>query len=224
MESSHQKAFNDFQLRVIKKLERELGNDIMKALNDPAVIEIMLNSDGFLWVEKIGEPMQKIGIFPDGNALALMGTIASFLDTTVTPEKPILECELPIDGSRFAGVIPPVVAHPTFTIRKKAVSIFTIQDYVDKFILTKEQSEAIKEAILYRKNMLIVGGTGSNRISSFKTSHSSIMRTRKTRLSFQTVTSVLHTPRIRLRRPNCSLRWREPRPSLKASPQHRAAA
>lgn len=163
MESSHQKAFNDFQLRVIKKLERELGNDIMKALGDPTVIEIMLNSDGYLWVEKIGEPMQKIGIFPDGNALALMGTIASFLDTTVTPEKPILECELPIDGSRFAGVIPPVVAHPTFTIRKKAVSIFTIQDYVEKFILTKEQSEAIKEAILHRKNILIVGGTGSGK-------------------------------------------------------------
>lgn len=160
---SHPNPLNEFQQRVIKKLERELGNDIMTALHDPKVIEIMLNSDGYLWIEKMGEPMQKIGIFPDANARALMGTIASFIDSTITPDKPILECELPIDGSRFAGVMPPVVAHPTFTIRKKAVSIFTLQDYLETGILSEMQVITIKEAILNRKNILIVGGTGSGK-------------------------------------------------------------
>lgn len=159
----HPNPLNEFQQRVIKKLERELGNDIMTALHDPKVIEIMLNSDGYLWIEKMGEPMQKIGIFPDANARALMGTIASFIDSTITPDKPILECELPIDGSRFAGVMPPVVAHPTFTIRKKAVSIFTLQDYLETGILSEMQVITIKEAILNRKNILIVGGTGSGK-------------------------------------------------------------
>jgi type IV secretion system protein VirB11 len=159
----HQNGFNDFQLRQIKKLERELGSLIMDALRDPEVIEIMLNSDGYLWIEKIGHPMQKMGIFQDSNARALMGTIASFIDTVVTAEKPILECELPIDGSRFAGVMPPVVAHPTFTIRKKAVSIFTLENYLETQILTKEQVSIIKNAVLNRKNILIVGGTGSGK-------------------------------------------------------------
>lgn len=163
MKPPHQNEYNEFQQRVIKKLERELGNDIMQALRDPEVIEIMLNSDGYLWIEKMGEPMQKLGIFSDANARALMGTIASFLETTVTLEKPILECELPIDGSRFAGVMPPVVAHPTFTIRKKAVSIFTLQDYLENGILSPEQVEALRGAVLSRKNILIVGGTGSGK-------------------------------------------------------------
>lgn len=159
----YQDGYNEAQLRVIKKLERELGTQIMNALRDPEVIEIMLNSDGFLWVEKMGHPMQKLGIFQDSNARALMGTIASFLNTVVTPEKPILECELPIDGSRFAGVMPPVVAHPTFTIRKKAISIFTLDNYLEKQILTKEQITVINDAILNRKNILVVGGTGSGK-------------------------------------------------------------
>ncbi len=135
MKHSHQNSYNEFQLRTIKKLEKELGSDIMAALHDPEVIEIMLNSDGYLWIEKLGQPMQKGNLFSDSNARALMGTIASFLETTISLEKPILECELPIDGSRFAGVMPPVVAHPTFTIRKKAVAIFTLQDYLNNGIL-----------------------------------------------------------------------------------------
>lgn len=163
MKSSHQNQYNEFQLRTIRKLEKELGKEIMDALHDPQVIEIMLNSDGYLWIEKLGHPMEKSILFTDANARALMGTIASFLETTVTLEKPILECELPIDGSRFAGVMPPVVAHPTFTIRKKAVSIFTLQDYLDNGILTELQVNTIKEAILHRKNLLIVGGTGSGK-------------------------------------------------------------
>ncbi len=163
MKHSHQNSYNEFQLRTIKKLEKELGSDIMAALHDPEVIEIMLNSDGYLWIEKLGQPMQKGNLFSDSNARALMGTIASFLETTISLEKPILECELPIDGSRFAGVMPPVVAHPTFTIRKKAVAIFTLQDYLNNGILSPEQVNAIKEAVQHRKNILIVGGTGSGK-------------------------------------------------------------
>ncbi|MDY0215309.1 MAG: P-type conjugative transfer ATPase TrbB [Bacilli bacterium] len=154
---------SEFQQRVIKKLERELGNDIMAALGDPDVIEIMLNSDGYLWIEKIGQPMQKLSLFSDSNARALMGTIASYYDTTVTPDNPILECELPIDGSRFEGLLPPVVAHTSFAIRKKAIKIFTLDDYYKKEILTKEQIKVIKDAISERKNILIVGGTGSGK-------------------------------------------------------------
>ncbi|OCR84528.1 hypothetical protein CFT13S00388_09970, partial [Campylobacter fetus subsp. testudinum] len=72
-------------------------------------------------------------------------------DTTVNAENPILECELPIDGSRFEALLPPVVAHPTFTIRKKAVKIFTLNDYIDQKILTPEQKNIIENAIIARQ-------------------------------------------------------------------------
>ncbi len=158
------------QERLIKKIERELGSIALKALRDPNVIEIMLNSDGSLWIEKHGTPMERVGTINESNARALLGTIASYLDTAVTADNPIIECELPIDGSRFEGLLPPVVSHPSFTIRKKATQIFTLEDYVKNKIITKEQFEVIKKAIYNpedphqnKKNILIVGGTGSGK-------------------------------------------------------------
>ncbi|MDQ7084927.1 MAG: hypothetical protein Q9M36_08335 [Sulfurovum sp.] len=122
---------SDTQNRLIEKLKRELGKEIMDALADDTVIEIMLNDDGSLWIEKMGQDMECLG-FPKINAKAFIGTVASYLKTTITVENPILECELPIDGSRFEALIPPVVSQPIFTIRKKAIKIFTLEDYLVK--------------------------------------------------------------------------------------------
>lgn len=151
------------KLRIIEKIKRELGKEINDALNDDTVIEIMLNSDGSLWIERFGEEMTCIGTLSFSAAKSLIGTIASYLDTSITVEHPILECELPIDGSRFEALIPPVVAHPTFTIRKKAKKIFTLEDYVSNGILTPHQKEGLEEHIKHRKNILVVGGTGSGK-------------------------------------------------------------
>lgn len=115
--------------RLAEKLSRELGIDIMNAMNDPEVVEVMLNPDGTLWIEKMGQDMYSVGT-PTINAKSIIGTIASYLGTTVTIDNPILECELPIDGSRFEGLIPPVVTKTSFTIRKKAIKIFTLEDYL----------------------------------------------------------------------------------------------
>ncbi|OCR84594.1 conjugal transfer protein TrbB, partial [Campylobacter fetus subsp. testudinum] len=115
-------------------MRREFGDEIINILNDTNTIELMLNSDGMLWVEQLGSDMQCLGSFPEAKAKSIITSVASFLDTTVNAENPILECELPIDGSRFEALLPPVVAHPTFTIRKKAVKIFTLNDYIDQKI------------------------------------------------------------------------------------------
>ena len=120
---------SEAQKRLIEKLKREFGHQIMSALQDKEVIEIMLNDDGTLWIEKTTQEMEYLGV-PNINAKAFIGTIASYLGTTITPENPIIECELPIDGSRFEALIPPVVAKPVFTIRKKALKIFTLKDYL----------------------------------------------------------------------------------------------
>ena len=97
------------------------------------------------------------------NALALLGTIADGLGTVITKQSPILEGELPLDGSRFEGLIPPVVARPTFTIRKKALLIYTLDDYVQQGIMNAKQKAQIQEAITVRRNILVVGGTGSGK-------------------------------------------------------------
>lgn len=154
---------NESKLRIVEKIKRELGKDILAALDDDSVIEIMLNDDGSLWLEKFGEEMSYIGEISFSAAKSLIGTVASYLDTSVTVEHPILECELPIDGSRFEALIPPVVTRPTFTIRKKAKKIFTLNDYVSSGILSQNQMEVLEQHIADRKNILVVGGTGSGK-------------------------------------------------------------
>jgi type IV secretion system protein VirB11 len=149
--------------RVIIKLTRELGPLVCGLLEDPSVIEIMLNPNGELWVERLGESMKPCGYMAESTARSLMNTIASTLNEELTEQKPILECELPLDGSRFEALVPPIVEGPTFTIRKKAIMVFTLHDYVEKGIMTTRQRVAIESAALDRKNILIVGGTGSGK-------------------------------------------------------------
>ena len=90
--------------RIKEKLKRELGPLICGLLEDTRVIEIMLNPDGSLWVERLGESMEKVGVMSAPQAESLMGTVASTLRTQITAQNPILECELPIDGSRFEAL------------------------------------------------------------------------------------------------------------------------
>ncbi|HHO82056.1 MAG TPA: P-type conjugative transfer ATPase TrbB [Halothiobacillus sp.] len=149
--------------RIKEKLSRELGPEILALLRDDTVIEIMLNPDGSLWVERLGEPMRKLSRMAASQAESLMATVASALKTHINAQNPILECELPIDGSRFEALIPPVVSGPTFTIRKKALKVFTLADYVEQGIMTEGQRDAIASSVRHRKNILVVGGTGTGK-------------------------------------------------------------
>jgi P-type conjugative transfer ATPase TrbB len=150
---------------VSNKLKREFGPVLCALFNDQTVIEIMLNSDGKLWVERLGSDMEEIGTMGASQAESLMGTLASLKREVLTERNPRLSCELPKEflGARFQGSIPPVVKAPSFAIRKRAVAVFTLQEYVSKGIMTNAQREAIEEAVRDRKNILIAGGTGSGK-------------------------------------------------------------
>lgn len=149
--------------RAKEKLKRDFGSLIGNALDDLKTIEIMLNADGRLWQERLGGKMECIGHISEARAESIIKTIAGFHGKEVTRLKPLLEGELPLDGSRFAGQLPPVVSRPTFAIRKKAINIFTIDDYVQSKIMSKAQAQTIKEAVCTHHNILVIGGTGSGK-------------------------------------------------------------
>ncbi|MEP6606207.1 MAG: ATPase, T2SS/T4P/T4SS family, partial [Nitrosospira sp.] len=149
--------------RAKQKLVRELGDDLMGVLHDPSTIEIMLNADGRLWHERLGEPMRCIGTMRKTQSLGIVKTVAGFHGRELTRSRPTLECEFPLDGSRFAAQVPPVVPEVVFAIRKKAVSVFTLDDYVAAGIMTSSQCALIKEAIAKRHNIILSGGTGSGK-------------------------------------------------------------
>ena len=150
-------------VRAQHKLERDMGPLMLAALHDPRTVEILLNADGRLWLEHLGEPMKCIGVLRPAQGEAIIRTVASCLGKAVTPVTPMVEGELPLDGSRFAGQLPPVVAAPTFAIRKRAVSIFTLEQYVRAEIMSRKHCEVIKAAVRNHRNILVSGGTGSGK-------------------------------------------------------------
>jgi type IV secretion system protein VirB11 len=152
--------------RQSEALKRALGARILDYLADPQVVEVMLNPDGTLWIDRLGAGMQKIGEVAAVQALTIVNTVAAMLETTVTSERPILECELPLDGSRFEALIPPLVERVSFALRKKALLVFSLQNYLEKGIMTKAQKQAIEEAVVGRQNVLVSGGTGSGKTTA----------------------------------------------------------
>ena len=149
-----------YRERQMESLRRTLGDDILGFLNDPAIIEIMLNQDGRIWVDVLGGDMEPRSAMDPVRAKMVIETVASMLDTSITKENPIISGELPLDGSRFEAQIPPIVEAPTFAIRKKALLVFTLDDYVAKGIMTERQRDLIIDAVRERKNILVSGGTG----------------------------------------------------------------
>ncbi|MGB7300323.1 MAG: P-type conjugative transfer ATPase TrbB [Burkholderiaceae bacterium] len=149
--------------RLLTKLRRELGPYLTASLGDPSVVEVMVNPDGEIWVEQMGKSSVVVGRISQAESHSIIATVAAVLGRVVNAESPILEGELPTDGSRFEGLLPPVVSAPVMTIRKRASQIFSLDDYVRTGIMSGAQRAAISKAVTNRKNILICGGTGSGK-------------------------------------------------------------
>src|SRR3989442_5205208 len=152
------------QQRLEEKLRRELGLNVLTALRDPDITEVMLNPDGSLWVESQRDGQLDTGARMSGiQAENLIGTVASMLGTVVNAGSPIVEGELPLDGNRFEGILPPVSTAPVFVIRKRPSVVYTLDDYLIAGIMEPWQAEALREAIRTRQNIVIAGGSASGK-------------------------------------------------------------
>lgn len=150
--------------RNMDKLRHELGSVICNALDDREVIEIMVNPDGCIWLDRLSIGMENTGqkILPE-RLLAALGTVAAMLRTELNKASPILEGELPLDGSRVEGVIPPIVRSASMSIRKHSSAVFPIERYIEEGRISQKGWSFLQDAIETRKNILISGGTGSGK-------------------------------------------------------------
>ena len=149
--------------RLVRKLQEALGDQLCFALDDATVVEIMLNPDGKLFIERLGHGVAPAGEMSSAAAEMVIGTVAHALQSEVDTEQPIISGELPIGGHRFEGLLPPVVAKPAFTIRRRASRLIPLEDYVRNGVMTEYQASTIRSAIASRLNIVISGGTGSGK-------------------------------------------------------------
>jgi type IV secretion system protein TrbB len=150
--------------RGARMLRTALGPAIATWLEDPGVVEVMLNPDGRLWVDRLTE-----GLIDTGERLAaadgerIVRLVAHHVGAEVHSAAPRVSAELPETGERFEGLLPPVVAAPAFAIRKPAVAIFTLDDYVVAGIMSADEAGVLRRAVEKRRNVLVAGGTSTGK-------------------------------------------------------------
>jgi type IV secretion system protein VirB11 len=150
--------------RLGQMLETALGSEVSRYLDDQLVVELMLNPDGQLWVERLGEGRVNTHLkITKANAERIIFLVAASVQAVCNSGQPILSAEFPGTGSRFQGVLPPVVSSPAFTIRKKALMIRSLEEYVADGIMTAAQKETVLAAVRSKRNILIAGGAGSGK-------------------------------------------------------------
>jgi type IV secretion system protein TrbB len=145
-------------------LRTALGPAIATFLEDPSIVEVMLNPDGRLWIDRLSGGLEDSGrtmSAADGERIVRL--VAHHVGAEVHAGSPRVSAELPETGERFEGLLPPVVAAPAFAIRKPAVAVFTLEDYVAVGTMTPSQAAALRTAVAARKNILVAGGTSTGK-------------------------------------------------------------
>jgi len=152
------------QARGARMLRTALGPAIAGWLDDASVGEVMLNPDGRLWLDRLAGGLEDTGLSlsaADGERIIRL--VAHHVGAEVHAGAPRVSAELPGSGERFEGLLPPVVAGPAFAIRRPAVAVFTLGDYVAAGIMSGPEAETLRAAVRARKNVLVAGGTSTGK-------------------------------------------------------------
>ena len=150
--------------RVVELVQTALGPKVRELLKDPLISEIRLNSDGALWVNKLGHGKFNTGeVVASENARRAIEAVAYSVGECCNDKNPSISAELPGTGERFQGVLSPLSKGPVIAIRKKAVKIFSLEDLEAQGVLKPGVRALLIKALLEKQNILIVGGTDSGK-------------------------------------------------------------
>src|SRR5688500_10915835 len=107
----------------IKSLIYNIGDELMKYINDLEVSNIILNIDNKLWIKKANYKING-GLINNNHALNILQKIANLNNKVINSKQPRIatQLDLPISNNqirkiRVQGFIPPVVNNPSFTFR-----------------------------------------------------------------------------------------------------------
>ncbi len=160
----------DAQRRAIVQsvVDETLGFGPLEALlRDPDVTEVMVNGPDAVFVERAGRIQPAQVRFTDAaHVLHVIDRILSPLGRRVDEASPMVDARLP-DGSRVNAIIPPLsLQGPVLTVRRFGTRALTCDDLVRLGTLTDEMLELLRLAVVARRNILVIGGTGSGKTTT----------------------------------------------------------
>ena len=150
--------------RRLAALARALGPALAEALADENVVEVLVNADGRVRIDRVGAGIESTNVWLTAaereTAVRLLAAEARVI---VSEDQPYLSATLPGSGARVQAMIAPIVAAPTLAIRKRPSVIFRLDDYVQRGVATHEQAALMRQAIRDQRNIVVAGGTGSGK-------------------------------------------------------------
>ncbi|WP_423196693.1 P-type conjugative transfer ATPase TrbB [Cupriavidus sp. H19C3] len=150
--------------RRIQMLRTAMGPLIAAALEDPDVVEIMLNPDRTLWIDRLSTGRAPMGVeLSEADGERIIRLVAAHVGAEVHRGQPLLTAELPETGERFEGILPPAAPGPAFALRKRAVGVIPLTQYVIDGMMTSGQADFLVRAVRERQNILIAGGTSTGK-------------------------------------------------------------
>ncbi len=150
--------------RRIRMLRTAMGPLIAAALDDPDVVEILLNPDQSLWVDRLSSGRAPLDAqLPEADGERIIRLVAAHVGAEVHRGQPLLSAELPETGERFEGVLPPAAPGPAFALRKRAVGVIPLERYVIDGVMTTAQAGFLRRAVRERLNILVAGGTSTGK-------------------------------------------------------------
>lgn len=150
--------------RRIQMLRTAMGPLIAAALEDPDVVEIMLNPDRTLWVDRLSSGRAPLGVeLSEADGERIIRLVAAHVGAEVHRGQPLLSAELPETGERFEGILPPAAPGPAFALRKRAVGVIPLERYVTDGMMTAAHADFLVRVVHERQNILIAGGTSTGK-------------------------------------------------------------
>lgn len=152
-------------------LRSVIGSEICAYLDDPGVQEIYVNEDGYLWIvdSKRGKFKRDDIQLNAPQVETIIRAAAGAAKQVITAEMPALGCEIYELGCRVQAQVPPIVSRPTIMIRKKASAVYSIDEYIQMGFLTEEMANYLRKSVSDRKNILVVGATGTGKTTFLNT-------------------------------------------------------
>ena len=150
--------------RRIQMLRTAMGPLIAAALEDPDVVEIMLNPDRTLWIDRLSSGRAPMGVeLSEADGERIIRLVAAHVGAEVHRGQPLLTAELPETGERFEGILPPAAPGPAFALRKRAVGVIPLSRSIEDGMMTAAQAGLLVRAVRERQNILIAGGTSTGK-------------------------------------------------------------
>jgi P-type conjugative transfer ATPase TrbB len=150
--------------RVLAKLASEFGPALCALRDDPDVIEIQATGgQGVVWTDRLSVGKTHTGItLSTPQREMIIRTVAAWHGLVVNRTHPLLKAEVPPDGARFQGMVPPVSA-PAFVLRRPFDRILPLEQFITEESMTAGQANVLRDAIARRQKILIGGATLSGK-------------------------------------------------------------